>query len=343
MEAFIRAGAARVAAPQGAGGSGRVGRWLLIDDEGQPVYQALKDEGAEISWWRRRALGEGRCTPWPEAGPFDGVCLRLCRARPELAMLVELAADRLKPGAAIWLYGGNDEGVKSAGKALAPWFEDVGTADTRNHCRLWTGRRAAEDTSPPRGALADWGAERALALPGGEATFVGYPGCFAHGSLDPATEMLLGALEGLEGAPGQALDFCCGLGVIAAGLRRRFGDAVALTVTDHDALSVHAAAQNVPGAQWAVGDGWRVIAEGPRRRFDLIVSNPPIHRGAALDMRVVEQLIEGAGAALSPGGRLLLVIQRQRPIGPDLERRFAQVTVLAEDNRFRVWCARGPR
>lgn len=327
------------------------GPWLVIDDLGAPVVEALKAAGAQATCWRRRALGEQpeALTPWPPAGPFAAVALRLCRSRQELAMSIELAAARLMPGGTIWLYGANDEGAKSAGKALSPWFEAVATLDTRAHCRLWWGR-ARQDLDPgPQGELASWAATDAVALPGGEAQVISYPGCFADGALDPGTALLIQGLEALKASlseagaplPERALDFCCGPGVSGLGARQIFGLGLALSAVDYDALAAHAAAQSLPGAEVAVGDGWAgVQALRGEPRFDLILSNPPIHRGKALDMSVVEQLIAEAPKALKPKGHLIFVIQRQRPVAEVLERHFHTARCLIEDGRFRVWLAR---
>ncbi|MFN3202781.1 MAG: methyltransferase [Bradymonadia bacterium] len=325
------------------------GPWLVIDDLGGSVVQALEAHGQQAVWWRRRDLSpEGDappCAPWPEGGPFAGVALRLSRARPELAMCIELAAAHLMPGGVIWLYGANDEGAKSAGKVLAPWFGSVGTITTKSHCRLWWGR--ASDPGAARGTLDNWCSTDTVDLPLGPAQVASYPGCFAGGTLDPGTAMLLDALRGLQAdglAPARVLDFCCGPGVSAIGVRQIFGLQAALSLVDHDALATHAASTNVTGAHMAVGDGWSGVSALPQSTgFDLIVSNPPIHRGKALDLGVVDDLVTWGARALAPGGSLVMVIQRQRKVEPSLEALFHEVTVLEEDTRFRVWLARRPR
>ena len=55
---------------------------------------------------------------------------------------------------------------------------------------------------------------------------------------------------------------------------------------------MEAAKQNVDGIHWLLSDGWTKM---PRdRRYDLIVSNPPVHFGKGTDYSILEGLVRGA-------------------------------------------------
>ena len=108
---------------------------------------------------------------------------------------------------------------------------------------------------------------------------------------------------------------------------------------DADAVAIAAAKENVKGALAICGDSWGRLPS--YRRYDRIVSNPPIHTGKGRDYSMVTRLIEGAEARLLPGGTLWMVVQRQVPVRPMLESVFDDVSVASEDARFRVWrCGR---
>ena len=78
------------------------------------------------------------------------------------------------------------------------------------------------------------------------------------------------------------------------------------------------------------------------RRFEWIVSNPPVHRGVAQYFGVLRRLAHGAAARLARGGSVWIVAQEQIPVGLVLESTalYAEVALHRDDGRFCVWRAR---
>jgi len=252
-------------------------------------------------------------------------------------MALHAAVSRIRPGGSLWLYGSNDEGVRSAGALLEDVLGEVRTVETRGHCRIWRGTRGAMDGGL-RPALSDWESRFTAELPGGAVRVLSYPGLFAHGRLDDGTLLLVGSLPGKLPGP-RVLDFGCGAGVIALALRQRFPE-VELDLVDSDALAVEAARRNLPDARVHLGDAWSALPE--TARFDLIVSNPPLHRGKGEDFELIGKLIDGAARQLRRRGELLIVAQRRIQLGRWLGDRFAAVSVERESGGFRLWCATRP-
>jgi len=316
-------------------------RVLVADDEGGAVERAFAERGAALVRWRRRATGaEAEAAPWPPETEVDAAALRLPKGREALRMTLHAVLSRVRPGGALWLYGHNDEGVRSAGRTLAELADDVRTADTRRHCRVWEARRGG---TVLRGRLDDWAESFEVALPeaagSGRIRLVSFPGCFAHGRLDPGSALLLEAVPPLaEGA--SALDFGCGVGVVALALRRASPGA-RVAGCDVDALALEAARRNLPGAGLHLGPG--LAALPPGARFDAIASNPPFHRGVTRDTHALEALAAGAPGFLHPGGALWLVAQRTLPLPRWLSPAFARVDCVRERGGFRVWRAEAPR
>jgi 16S rRNA (guanine1207-N2)-methyltransferase len=303
------------------------GPCLVIDDDADAVASALGDATVEI--WRRR----GACArPWPPDGPFRMVAVRLPRAREALAMMLHAVAARLEPGGEVFVYGANDEGIRSVGHALEQLFDRPETVDARRHCRVWRAVAPAEPRDL-RGDLDDWRLSFAVDLPGGRVRVVSFPGVFAHGRLDEGSRQLIEALPSVGDAD-RVLDFGCGIGIVALAVRQRAPGA-GLDLVDVDALALEAARANVPGATVHLGDGWSALGEA--ERYSLIVSNPPLHRGKAQDFETLRALCDQAPRRLRRGGSLLLVTRRTLPVARLLERRFHAVEVARQDARFRVW------
>lgn len=306
---------------------------LVVDDAAGRLEDELSGRGALTTAWRRLASGKRKASAWPEAGPYAAATLRMPRSKEVLDFALEAIAAELLPDAPVWIYGANDEGIKSVGKRLEARWAGVQTIEARKHCRVWEARRP-EAWSPLR-TLASFARAERVELPWGELQHTVYPGVFAKGGLDEATALLLEALPEPE-PTAHILDFACGPGTIAAALKLR-QPGLNLQLLDADALAVAAARANLPGTLVACGDSWGALPA--YQRYDLILSNPPFHQGKARDYTVMHRLIEGAPSRLLPKGCLVLVTQAQAPVAGPLNEHFDLVEVIAEDGRFKVWRA----
>jgi len=313
------------------------GRVLAVDDEAGAVEAELVRSGARVSAWRRSAVGDRPAHPWPPDGLFDAATLRLPKGRESFQMALHAAVSRIREGGSLWLYGSNDEGARSAGPLLESLLGEVRTVETRGHCRIWRGIRGAAP-GPLRSRLSDWESRFTVELPGGAIEVLSYPGLFAHGRLDDGTRLLIGSLP--RKLPGvRVLDFGCGAGVIALALQQRFPEAE-LDLVDSDALAVEASRRNLPGARVHLGDAWSALSGSAR--FDLIVSNPPLHRGKGEDFELIRRIVDGAAQRLGRRGALLVVAQRRLALGPWLRESFAAVRVESESRGYRLWSATRP-
>ena len=313
------------------------GRFLVADDTHGFVRQGLQSDDTQIHQYWRAATDEHGAEAWPPPGPFDGATLRISKDKTAFEMNLHALASVLRKGAFLWIYGANDEGIKSASKKLSPLFTDVHTVDTRRHCRVLRALRS-DDTDTLRSTLSDWAMDTELLHPTGAIMHRTYPGIFAKGRLDAGTALLLDAI-GQPNPGAHILDYACGAGVIAGELYRRQPD-VQLTMMDADAVAVFAAQENVPTAHAQImSDPMAIDAQPP---FDMIVSNPPIHEGKERDYRVVRRLIESAARNLRKGCPLWMVVQKQVPVTDALGTHLASASCVSTDGRFNVWRAIRP-
>ena len=301
---------------------------LLVDDREERL-SPLDGKGATLHRWNRYGPS---ATPWPPLGPFDHAFIRLNRDKEAFEMSLHATLSVLKPEAPLWIYGMNDEGIKSLPKRLKSWLGTVELVDFRKRCRVLRLHRPTEGKSL-RQTLAEWQHHSELALPSGSREWTTFPGIFAKGRLDAATQALMDILPPLEESS-RVLDFGCGPGTIAAELRARH-PSLRLTLLDHDAIALAAAKQNVPNAAYLLSDSWH--RPPGRHRWDHIVSNPPIHRGHSQSLDIMADLISGAPLRLTPNGTLWLVCLAHLPIQGHFERSFQQFDARWTDGRFTVW------
>lgn len=311
---------------------------------------------------------------------YAAVVLRLPPSRSALDHATHAAASVLCTGGLLIILGCRDEGIHSTHACLPTrLFESVGAAQPLGGAAaVLCARRAA--CTAVRIGIADFDEHCMIMLPivgqptaasfvssatdgsatpvhgsaapaHGSATPVRWltlPGLFASGLVDVMTSALLSAMPPPL-ARAKVLDFCAGSGVIAAALLAA-EPTLRLHLLDADALAVRAARVNLGGGACVyLGDGWDGLPRGTRfghvargTRFDLIVSNPPVHLGLQTDFRILRTLIAGAAKRLRHGGALWLVAQTYVPVGRLLARqagRLCGVRAAYDDGRFTVWTA----
>lgn len=309
----------------------------LVAGHNDAIETELSELGAAVEVWDRFAFGGRAATPWPADGPYQLAVARLPQGKEAFRTLIQALAHRLVPGGELWVHGANDEGIKSASKRIAAVFGDTDTVEARRHCRVLRTTRP-DALLDPKPTLDAWARTVDLEFRDGPVPQRSYPGVFAKGRLDEGTAALLDVLP-TPAARSRVLDFACGAGVIAGALKRA-EPTLEVQLLDADAVAAAAARHNVPGALVRIGASWSALPA--YQRYDLIVSNPPIHTGKERDYGVLRRLIEGAPGRLTDEGAMWLVLQRQVPVEEELWLRFDEVQCEWEDSRFRVWRAARP-
>jgi 16S rRNA (guanine1207-N2)-methyltransferase len=242
-------------------------------------------------------------------------------------------ARRAAPTADIWVIGHNRSGVKSAADIMQSALPEVEEDDHARHCVMVHGTPAGPD------AGADWPPSPSTwtdpAL--GKLSIISLPGVFSHGRLDEGTRLLLAELPPLKG---DVLDMACGAGVLAAhaasaGARVMACDASLLAVESTRATLK----ENGLSGRVFLSDGFAAV-EGT---FNTILCNPPFHRGSEVDTEAASAMLHDAALYLKPGGELWVVANAFLPYQSILDAAFSNVRTVANDGKFRVYCAHSPK
>jgi 16S rRNA (guanine1207-N2)-methyltransferase len=309
-------------------------RLLLVNQAGR-LPQVMTAAGFAVTVWNRRESSVSAASIAPVGSGFDVALVRMPKSKDELEMSAHLVAHVVRPGGRLIVYGGNDEGLRTAAARLTSLTAAVETLATRLHGRVFAFVRPND--AAIKASLADWKRTDASG-------WVSYPGLFARGAADDGTALLVSTLptlidtalkDALQAGAARVLDYGCGPGAIASAVRL-MAPTAAIDALDNDRIALEAVRDNVPAVTPIAGFDLKLVAG---RRYDLIVSNPPIHVGFKEDFTVLTRMIEDGAPLLAPGGVMLLVVQKRVAVEPMLAKLFQTVTVAADDGRFRVWQA----
>lgn len=130
-------------------------------------------------------------------------------------------------------------------------------------------------------------------------------GVFSKGELDVGSRLLLDALPALSG---DVLDLGCGWGAIGVAIAKANRSArVTMADVNHRALDLARAncQRNGVTAEVIESDGMAAVMG---RKFDAVVTNPPIRAGK----QVIYRMFADAAVSLNEGGALYLVIRKQQ-------------------------------
>lgn len=276
-----------------------------------------------------QAAGQ-KVAPRAEDKGYGAALVLAGRHRGQNELWISEALERVTLGGLIVVAGSKDDGIASLRKRIGALVELEDALPKYHGLAFWF-RRPADNSvaatlrtyNPP--VLVD---DR----------FHTAPGMFSHEKIDAGSRLLVENLP--ADISGRVADFCAGWGYVAAEVAARSKALKELDLYEADFESVEAAKKNVC-AECEVRFFWQdLIAEPVEGRYDWIVMNPPFHQGRAAEPDIGVRLIKAAAKALKPGGRLVMVANRQLPYEATLAVSFSTAGELARDNRFKVMLAR---
>lgn len=306
-------------------------------------HWALAAERGGAAWlpWRAdhlQAQGRVRLIADPTTLPGDQWDeATLCLVKHRQAALGDAAClwRSLRPGGRLLVAGANAVGVKTTVRHIAAWCGVAGeTVLNRARARVVAFVRDAAAPPAPSGTRAV-----ALSADPDAPLLASCPGVFSAEGLDPGTALLQEYLR-CEAPARRVVDIGAGIGHLGLFCARLWSAAQVLLL-EADARALAMARHN--SAQLALADRvrcrwWDVQEDLGDERADLVVCNPPCHRASSTtrDLGVAAQMLTQARALLDPGGRLLVVANRQLPYEGALARLFDPWDKIAENGVYKV-------
>lgn len=292
----------------------------------------------DATLWNTVCTPLTRASPLPAAtGTYQTIILRLPKSHLFFDFFLRSLCYYARPDTRLLVYGFNDEGIKGAQKKLEEFFGNCVTLDYKKRCRVLStiisSRTITQMTRKPL-SLDLFMKDVDIAIsPGVSYSTIYYPSMFAHGVLDAGTAFLLTHCPTFSPRD-HVLDYACGSGIIARHCARMAPEAT-WDLLDHDTLSLAAARENCARLHvknYILGD--HLPAD---KKYDHIISNPPMHTEKEEHTSIIDHLIVDAPRHLNPGGSLTIVVQSRLPLSDLFAQSFHSHTQLAKTSQFTVW------
>jgi 16S rRNA (guanine1207-N2)-methyltransferase len=164
---------------------------------------------------------------------------------------------------------------------------------------------------------------------------------FSRDHLDIGTRFFLQHLPSQDSAI-DIIDLACGNGVVGLIAAERNPKA-RLHFVDESFMAVASAQTNFYSAfceqreaSFQVGDGLSDFAE---QSADIVLCNPPFHQQHTIGDQIAVQFFKQAKTVLKRTGELWVIGNRHLQYQQDLNRLFANCTVIASNSKFTIWRA----
>ena len=313
--------------------------WLTRDVVAANVLQATVDTASSESAHVVLAEGPSSLT----SGQYDVIVVHQQRSRALTELYILQAETFLRSGGAMLVAGDIQDGIRTTCTFMRTLFDDVTHREGGKSSRVIVARKPRErclDADELEGR--SYGG---FQIEGTRVELVTAPGVFSADDLDPASRLLLETV--VLPHKGRVLDLGCGPGALGlyAALR---APGTSVTMIDSDIAAVNCAEEGVhrnglENVRVLAGDGIDVVR---KERFDVVMTNPPMHRAGRRETGLVERFVREAAHVIGRKGRLWLVTAPTVPVMRVLKELFTEITITDdEDGKFRVYDAirRPPR
>lgn len=242
-----------------------------------------------------------------------------------------LWAKHMPRGSRLYLCGENDEGIRNVASKIEWYGALCGEPLIACHSRMYTFERG-EDPVDPR----DTHYPITFDFDGETISYLSAPGLFSHDRLDAGSALLLEHMPGhIKGK--SVLDPGCGSGVLS--LAALAGKASRVSACDNSFRACEIASLNLKDRASVIHC---YVCDGINDTFDLVVSNPPFHKGTQTIEWIGKTWMRSCARVLHRNGEALIVANRFLDYPSMSAPFFASCTALARSSAFCVWLLKSP-
>lgn len=263
------------------------------------------------------------------------VYYRVSKEKALVHYLINRALQQLAVGGELLLSGHKKDGLHSYAKKAAAAVNakaEIRKANGGAYIARISKASEPEDTLPDD----DY---RRLRLICEQPQLYSKPGVFGWQKIDRGSALLVEKLpqflQGFSTAPTRVADIGCGYGYLSVLAAEYLADARWL-LTDNNATATLAAQKNVDSHGMDASVILADCADGITDLVDVVLCNPPFHKGFATESGLTESFIAAAHRLLKPGGQALFVVNQFIPLERKAEPYFRSQERLHSGDGFTV-------
>lgn len=265
-------------------------------------------------------------------GQFDLVLLIPSKDKKQSLGWMAQAFEHLSEHGKLMVACENQYGAKSYESALKKLVGQV-AASSKSKCRLFSAKKIDSFNTSLQQQWLDEAKPSTIESHG----LWAQAGLFSWKAADIGSQLLLKHLPVFQG---KGMDLCCGYGLLATHVLKTSPSITNMHLVEADSLALDCAQKNVAEvmADDAVVNFHHLDAanENLPKHLDFVVCNPPFHTGQSRDVELGQTIVNKACGALTHGGELYLVANRQLPYEHILKEYLREVECVAAGGGFKV-------
>lgn len=162
------------------------------------------------------------------------------------------------------------------------------------------------------------------------------PGVFSYNKIDNGTKLLISTFNNTETWK-TALDIGCGSGILSVFLAKNYPK-IKLTLLDSHISALESSKLTLKfnniQARILASD---IYSNINYKKFDLIISNPPLHQGNKINFNTLKNIIQQSVEHLSKRGEIRIVTLKNTPCYKIFKLFFFKINVLKETTCYKVY------
>ena len=265
-------------------------------------------------------------------GQFDLVLLIPSKDKKQSLGWMAQAFEHLSDNGKVMVACENQYGAKSYESALKKLAGHAGSS-SKSKCRLFSAKKTATLNVELQ---QQWLDESKPSMMDSHGLWA-QAGLFSWKTADIGSQLLLKHLPVFQG---KGMDLCCGYGLLSAHILKTSPNITHMHLVEAESLALDCAKKNVVEYDSdSVSLSFHhldAVNESLPKHLNFVVCNPPFHTGQNRDVELGQTIVKKACGALTHGGELYLVANRQLPYEKILKEYLREVECLAAGDGFKV-------
>jgi len=253
----------------------------------------------------------------------------LPKSKGLIDMTLALVSGIVEKGGTVVLVGGNDAGIRSANEIYEKNIGPVEQKIVGNHSAMYVGKN---QTLSVNKSLSDFLSYQSIIYGTMDIEVASLPGVFSAGKLDAGTKLLL---DTIPYTTKKVLDIGCGAGVIGTIYKKKSPESD-VSMSDMSPLAIEATKKTVEKNNIEIRVTLSDVFSNITGTYDLILCNPPFHKGVGTDYSFIETFARDARRHLNKGGAVYMVCNSFLSYEKKLELAGFSISVATDNGSFKV-------